>query len=137
VVAVAHPHRRFFPFSEPLEQPAAFDLEVGTAVLTPISPNDFTAGEMRQELHSVAEAQHRSSDVQQFRIRRGDTLAIDGVGAARQDYPLGFPLLDPLDTARRRMDLAVHVGFAHSSGDELGVLGPEIDDQNSVVVTSH
>jgi hypothetical protein len=35
------------------------------------------------------------------------------------------------------MDLAVDVGLADPAGDELGVLGTEIDDQDAVVVLGH
>ena len=32
------------------------------------------------------------------------------------------------------MDLTVDVGFPHPAGDQLGVLGAEVDDQDAVVV---
>ena len=33
-----------------------------------------------------------------------------------------------------RHDLAVNVGLTHPAGDELGVLGPEVDDEDGVEV---
>src|SRR5262249_55643213 len=37
---------------------------------------------------------------------------------------------DLLDGKRIRMDLAVHLGFAHPSSDELRVLTAEVEDEN-------
>ena len=35
------------------------------------------------------------------------------------------------------MDFAVHLGFPHPSGDQLGVLGPVVEDQNASLKILH
>ena len=137
VVAVAHPDRRLLAAAESAEQPSALDRDARPAVLPAIGPGHPAAGEMGQQLHAVAEAQHRRAEAQQLRVGGGHALAIDRVGPARQDDPLGLPVPDPRHGARGRMDLAVDVGFAHPARDELGVLRAEIDDQDAVVVGCH
>jgi len=71
-------------------------------------------------------------DAEQLRVGGRHALAVDRIGPAREDDPLGAPLADPLHRARGRMDLAVDVGLAHPARDELGVLRAEIDDEDAV-----
>ena len=61
-------------------------------------------------------------------------LALDHRGrAARQDDGLGVELLDlGLVDRLEGVDFAVDPGFAQAAGDQLGDLGTEIDDQQTV-----
>ncbi len=132
VIAVAHPDRRLLSQSEPLEQSATFDPHVGPAVLAPIGARHFAAGEMGEELHAVAKAENGGPQLEQRRIGGGDVLPVDRVRAAGEDDPLGVPVSDPLHGARGWMDLAIHVGFAHPSRNQLCVLRAKVDDQDRV-----
>jgi len=55
--------------------------------------------------------------------------------AARQDHALCAEAAHELVADIVRMDLAVDLGFADSPGDELGVLGAEIQDQDAVMLS--
>ena len=61
-------------------------------------------------------------------------LALDHRGrAARQHDGLGAELLDlGLVDRLEGVDFAVHPGFAQAPGNQLGDLGTEIDDQQTV-----
>ena len=137
MIAVAHPYRGLLPCPKSLEQAAALDSEVGPAVFAPAGAGDISTGEMSQQLHSVAEAQHRRAQLEQLGVGGGNTLAIDRIGSAREDDSLGLPLANPVHRAGRGMDLTVHVSLPHPSGNELSVLGAEIDDQDAVVMRFH
>ena len=122
VVPVAHPDGRLLALAEPEEQSAAFHPDVGAAVLPAVGASDVPAGEVRHQLHPVAEPQDRRAETEQLRVGRGHVVVVDRVGPAGQDDALGLPLPDPLHRARRRMDLAVDMRLAHPARDELGVL---------------
>ena len=134
---MAHPHRCFLTLAEPLKQPAALDPNAGPAVLPPVGAGDVASAEVGEDLHAVAESEHRRAQDQELRIGDRHRVVVHGVGATREDDPLGIPLADPLHGARRRMDLAVHVGLTHPTCDELGVLGAEVDDEDAVLVLGH
>src|SRR5215216_7549207 len=72
VIAVAHPDRGLFSQAEPVEQATPFDSQVGPAVLAPIGARHLPTGEVGQELHPVAEAEDRSSQLEQSGISGGD-----------------------------------------------------------------
>jgi hypothetical protein len=137
VVAMAHPHRRLLAGPEAPEQPPTLDPQVGPSVLAAAGAGDVASRELRQELHPVAETEHGRVQLQQLRVGSWDAFAVDRVGPSRKNDALRFPLPDPLDGAGGRMDLAIDVGLPDAPGDQLGVLGAEVDDQDSVVMRSH
>ena len=101
MVAVAHPDRGLLAPAEALEEPAAFDPDVGPAVLAPSGPADVPAREVGQHLHPVAEAQHRRAQLQQGRIGGGHAILVHRIGAAREDDAPGLPLANPLRPSAR------------------------------------
>jgi len=134
VISVTHPYRGLLAGAEATEQPPVFDPDVGSPVLTAGCPGDVSAREVREELHPVAQAKHGRVQLQELWIGGGDAFTVDGVGTAREDDPLRLPLPDPVHGASRWMDLAVDVGLPHPPGDQLGVLGSEVDDQDAIVM---
>src|SRR6185437_14531121 len=97
-------------------------------------PLDVAPGEACEDLHAVAQAEHRGTHREQGGIRGGDPLVVDRAGPAREDDASRAPLADPLDGSGGRMNLTVDVSLAHSSGNELRVLRAKIDDQDAIVV---
>src|SRR5438874_2268572 len=65
--------------------------------------------------------------VDAWRARR-----VDGGRSAAEDDADGPPGPDLLGRDRVRHDLRIHVRVTHPPGDELGVLGTEVDDQDGV-----
>jgi hypothetical protein len=57
---------------------------------------------------------------------------VDRRRAARQDHGPGLPRPELLGRDGVRHDLAVDLRLAHAAGDELGVLGAEVDDEHGV-----
>ncbi len=57
-------------------------------------------------------------------------LAVDALGPARQDQGRRLLALDRRERRRVGLDLRVDAEFADLPGDELGVLRPEIEDED-------
>ncbi len=131
VVAMTHPDRRLLSLSERLEQPATLNPHLRATVFAAIRTNDLAAREMREQLHPIAETEDRNSGLEQGGLGGRHVFVIDRVRAAGQDDALGLPFADPAHRSRRRMDFAVHVRLSHPPGDELGVLRPEVDDEDA------
>ena len=63
----------------------------------------------------------------------GDWPSVTEAGPPERMMPLGIEGLDlRVVDGLEGMDLAVDPGFAHAPGDQLGDLGTEIDDQQTV-----
>ena len=82
-VAVVHEHRRLG--LNALEQRGIGDAEHGVAVLAHLGGLHPAAAEIVDELHAVADAQHRNAQMQDLLLHAGRALGIDAVGAAGQD----------------------------------------------------
>jgi hypothetical protein len=137
VVPVTHPHRGLLARAKPAKQPSRFYPNIRASVLSPVGAGDVAAGKMREQLHTVAEAQNRSVQLQQFGIGGGNAFSIYRIRPARENDALGLPVSDPLDRSGGRVDLAVDVSLPHPPGNQLGVLGPEVDYQNTIVMRLH
>ncbi len=132
-VAVRHPHRGVGAGGEPLEQPLPLqDLDVRPPVFPLARLAHFAAREMSQQLHAVADAEHRNAQIEQRGVRGRGVRIVDGAGAAREDDPRGGKGADPLDVSRRRVDLAVDVSLADPPGDQLRVLRAQVHDQDAL-----
>ena len=92
----------------------------------------FTAQMVRHKLHAVADAEHRYAQVEQSRV--GLVFAVvHGIWAAGKDDAFG---VEGLDVGQRHVvgvQLAIHMGFAHAAGDELGDLRTEVEDEDFVL----
>src|SRR5689334_20985400 len=111
---MTHPDRRFFPAAESLEQAtAALAFQIGPSVFPPLGPGHLAAREVRQQLHTVAEAEDRSAQLEELGIGGGDAFSIHRIGAARENDALRIPRPNPVDTPGWRMDLAVDMRLAY------------------------
>ncbi len=57
-----------------------------------------------------------------------------GLGTAGEDDAFGSEFADRFVVHVERMQFAVDPDFTHAAGDQLGVLGTEVEDQNAVGV---
>jgi len=87
-----------------------------------------------EELGTVADAEHRHARREQTDVDRGGRWRVDGLRATREDHTLGSAGEHLARGHRSGHDLGVDVRFAHTPCDELGVLGPEVDHEDRVVV---
>ena len=110
----------------------ALDGENGAAVLAPIGAADRAAVLLGDQLRAVADAENRNVEVVHRRIDGDGAVGVHGIGAAAEDDAGGGLRCDLSGGGAGRDDLAVDVGFTHPTGDQLGVLGAEVDDQHLV-----
>ena len=140
-IAVAHPH---------VEQAVAFGihlvLDAHEQPRVPARPNlriselavsrrlDLPAELRRHRLHPIADAEHRHPQLE-HRVRGAVAgRLVHRLGASGEDDPPWRQGAEPFGTDVERVDLGVHVRLAHAPCDELGVLGPEIEDDDPVGV---
>ena len=133
-VAVAHPHLE--PRREIAEQTrAGDDLDIGAAVLGGAGRRDPSSGDVGQKLVAVTDAEDGNPGVDDLGIHPVGVRGVDRGRTAREDDPGRSPGLDLGGRDRPGNDLRVDVSFPDPPSDQLGVLGPEVDDQDYVVVT--
>ena len=128
-VAVAHPDLLFGVQAEKQVVKIA-DGKGFVAVFPGPGRGHLAAQEVVEELDAVTDAQDRDPQGEQVRVHAGGIPVVDAPGASRQDDGLGGKLLD----ARKRhdvgVDFAVNLKLPHPPGDELGVLGAEVQDEH-------
>jgi hypothetical protein len=135
-VAVAHPDLALGALVQALEErvPVGLELEQRAAVLVVLGALDQATELVSQQLQAVADAEDRHVDLEHLGIDPGRVLGQDARGSAGQDQPGRGPRAHLVGGQGGRMDLAVDVLLANSPGDQLGVLGTEIEDQDAVEV---
>ena len=134
-VAVAHPDLLAVArLPDPVEQGRCLaDLELGAAEFAVVTGFDAAAELLGHGLFAVADAQHRHLGLENG-VVGGRRLPLDHRGrpAGQDDGPRIEALqLRPVD-GLEGMDLAVNACFTQAAGDQLGDLGPEINDQQTV-----
>jgi hypothetical protein len=132
-VAVAHPDDLLA--GQVAEQHAALGLgpQGGAAVLPDPGRLDPAAQDPGHGLLAVAEPEDRDAQLQQARVEGGGARLVHRLGAAGQDQGLGAVGADRLRVDVAGDDLGEDVAFADAAGDELGVLGAEVEHQDGVV----
>ena len=112
------------------------DGAVSVSSVRPYSPfpvRDTVPAELqRDELGAVAEAEDRDAELVDAGVDGRRRRGIDRLGPAREDDALGLAGPDLLDADARGDDFGVDVGLADPAGDEPGVLGPEVDDEDGI-----
>ena len=106
----------------------------GPAVLAAHAAADRAAELLGDELGAVADAEHRHAEVVDAGVERRRALDVHALRAARQDDRRRRTLLHLGGGDAVRNDLGVHLQLADAPGDQLGVLGAEVDDQHGVAV---
>ena len=127
-VPMAHPHfGRLGPVSE--DRGRAGDGQRGASVLATSGAGHLATQLLGDELGAVTDTQDRNPEVVDGRVdgrRRG---LVDRLRAAGQDDARGAASGELGRAGRVRDDFGVDVGLAHPAGDQLRVLGTEVDDQ--------
>ncbi len=107
---------------------------LGVAVLVVIGVLYLAAQLRRHGLHAVTDTEYRYS---QLEYHLGGTRCLGGGGAFRtagENHPIGIEGADIGLFHVVGVQLAVDSGLAHAAGDKLGVLGTEIEDQDTLGV---
>src|SRR3990170_4507100 len=96
--------------------------------------SDATAELGRHGLHAITDAEHWHT-LSEYRFRRARRLGIrHRLGPSRQDDSAGAKGPDRFIAGLPRQNLAVDTELAHAPRDQLGVLGPEIENQDPMGV---
>ena len=127
-VAVAHPGRLFFGLAVEQDARVAHG-DVGRSVLALAGVRDLAAEGRRHHLEAVADAEHRHAEFEDLAVELRSTLFVDARGSAGE-HDSRRALRDHLGRSDRvRNDLGVDARLAHTSCDQLRVLGAEVDDE--------
>jgi len=94
---------------------------------------DTAAEHVRHELHAVADAEHRNTEVEDAILAPWRTLVTNTRWAARQNQPSRTARGQFAEGRLEREDLRVDLELAQAPGDELRVLGAEIEDQERLM----
>ena len=85
------------------------------------------------DLEAVADTKHRNTGFEYLGVYGRRAGLEHGGRAASQNNRLRILGQDLVDRHGMRDQLGVHACFAHAAGDELGVLGAEVDDKHRTV----
>ena len=131
-VGVAHPH---LGVGRPVHEQRGTggDGQGRPAVLAPTGARHLAGQLPGEQLGPVADAQDGDPGVIDGRVDRWRGRLVDGLRAAREDDPLRSVGQQVLGRGRVGHDLGVDVGLTDPAGDQLRVLGAEVDDQDRPV----
>ena len=102
------------------------------AVLALRARLDRSAAEMADELHAVADAEHRDAELQHGLVAGRGIVAVYAVRSAGEDDALRRHRADLLHGHFARTDLGIDAVLAHAARDQLLVLPAEIQNQYSL-----
>ena len=130
-VAVAHPHVVAVAGRDAGKQVGAVvDLEVGKSILAFRGFRHAAPHGLVDDAHAVADSEEGHGQPEQLGLDRGGVAAVDARGSAGQDDAGGLEPRQPFHRSVERVDLAVDAGFTHAARDQLGVLRPEIQNDD-------
>jgi hypothetical protein len=134
-IAVAHPDDALGATREIREQRVLpLLLQPGAPVLAIFAALDHAAEVAHQQLHAVADAEHRPAELQDRRLE-GRRVRIEHAGRSAGEHDAGrIPGLDRRRAEIRRMDLAVDAQLAQPARDQLGELGAIVENEDAVAL---
>jgi hypothetical protein len=128
---VAHPDLAAVP--DPSEESAAVeDFEAGKPIFPMGRGYHLASKEMGHELDAVANPQDGDSELKDCGRGLGRAFFIDAPRPAGEDDGLRAFFPDPREGGVKRKNLGIDAELADLTGDELGVLGPEIEDEDFI-----
>ena len=84
-----------------------------------------------EELHAVADTEDRQAQIVDRRVDLRGLGSVDACGATREDNPLHCPVSNDLaGLGRVGQNLREYTALTHTAGNDLSVLGPEIEDDD-------
>ncbi len=136
MISVTHPDRALSFDEKTVEKRAwgAAGMQVSVTKFTLAGRDDITAEMPAHQLHAVADAEHRHTEFEQFLGHGRGSRLVDRLGPAREDDPLRSESPDGRKVHVEGMQLTIDMCFAHPTGDQLSVLGTEIEDEDFFAV---
>ena len=133
-VAVAHPDGLVTGDVGEEQRPGVGPGHRGAPVFAASGAADVPTELQRRELRAVADAENRYPGAVNVGVDRRGTVDMDRRGTSGEDDPPGSFGQHLVEGHSARHDLGVHARLADATGDQLGVLGPEVDNENGVVL---
>src|SRR4030067_2180946 len=93
---------------------------------------DFPPEQFPYQLHSITDPQDRDSHFQEARITKGGVPLIDACRSPRKDDPLRSQRPNSFQSHLIGMNLTVNLALPYSSGNQLGVLRTEIENEDFI-----
>ncbi|MCY1422568.1 hypothetical protein D9M71_382550 [compost metagenome] len=112
----------------------ADDVNAGIAEFAQIGALHIAAQLFGHGLHAVADAEQRHLEIEHRTGRARAVFLMHRLRTAGEDDAARGKGANGVVAHVERVDFAVHADLAHAAGDQLGVLGTEIEDQDSVGV---
>jgi hypothetical protein len=138
-ITMAHPYlvMDLFGFKAGEQAIRLVDHQVGLAELALFRPLDPAAHLLHHQLGPVADPEDGNPQIEQRGIRMRGVGIVDRAGTAGEDNPRRLEGLDLLQRDREGVNLAVDLLLPDPSGDQLGGLRPEIEDEYLFAVDIH
>ena len=113
------------------QQPAGLrDRELRAPELPDLGALDAAAQLAREQLHAVADAEHRNAELEQLALQRWRALLVHRRRPAREDHALRAPAPHLLEADVMRQQLGEHAALAHAAGDQLRVLPAVVENHD-------
>ena len=141
-VAVAHPNlegrrqvveQRRPPTGQTPSRRGAVLVQRGVSELLYHAPGHRPTQLVHHRLHAVADAQHRQPSLEHPVWDQRRAVLVDAGRATGQDDALGVDPLDFLPGVGGIGDLGVDLQFPDAAGDQVAVLGAEVNDGDTLV----
>src|SRR6059058_1730569 len=132
LVARTHPDRQL-ALHAPKETVRLTHREERRPVLKGAAGVDLAAEVVGDELHAVADSEHRDARSQRRGVHVRGSGVVDACRPAAQDQAGRVSLLQLRPRRRAGHELAVDVGLAHASRDQLAELRAEIEDEDRLL----
>jgi hypothetical protein len=113
-----------------LEERPALGMDVGPAELGGAGALDAAPEVARHQLHPVADAERRDSELPEAGIDLGRVVGVDRRRAAAEDERSWVACPDRLRRRLMRDQLRVHPALPHPPRDQLRVLPTEVDHED-------
>jgi hypothetical protein len=103
------------------------------AILAMGGGSDLAAEHLGHELDAVADAKHGNAEVEQGGVRTGRALSADAGWSTGEDYPTDTVGPEGGGVDAEGIDAGVDPAFTDAPSDDLGILGPEVEDSDGLV----
>jgi len=141
LVTVAHPHVEAeqavgvdVVFDAVKQAALADHVDTGVTEFTQLGTFNLAAQLLGHGLHAVADTEDGHAQVE-YGLRATRAVGfVHGLRATGKDDAFRCEFADRFVVHVERMQFAVHTDFTHAASDQLGVLGTEIEDQDTVGV---
>jgi len=131
MITMAHPHARCGALGKTVEQiGVAVDDQISRTILAPIGAAGFAAEVEIDDTHAVADAKKRHRQLKKRRVNFGRAILVNARRSAGKDDSFGIERAHFVQREVKWMDFAVYLGLADAPRDQLGILRPEIENEN-------